>query len=106
MNVYSNCVTKYSKEMSDKKKYGQNITLVYLGSVTTVLSVWHLNHYSEVNGVLHNPVVQCLRKIMHMHCIRFVNKLVLKLLEQQCLLILRNDISLLFYNSFLFYVML
>lgn len=57
---------------------------VYLGSVTTVLSVWHLNHYSEVNGVLHNPVVQCLRQIMHVRCMRYAKKLVLKLLEHQC----------------------
>lgn len=66
------------------RKYGRKYYSAYLGSVTSVLSGWHLNHCFEVNGVLHKPMEKCLKKIMHVHCIRYTKKLVLKLLEHQC----------------------
>lgn len=57
---------------------------VYLGFFASVFSGWHLSHCFEVNGVLHTPIAQCLKKIMHIHMMKDAEKFVLTLLELQC----------------------
>lgn len=63
---------------------GGKYCFLYLGFFASVFSGWHLNHHFEVNGVLHNPVAQCLEKIMHIPSMKDAKKFVLTLLEHQC----------------------
>lgn len=85
MNVYSNHVKQYFKEMLDKEIWGGKYYFMYLAFFASVFSVWHLNHSFEVNGVLHNPMVQCLKKIMNILSMKDAKKFVLMLLEHQCI---------------------
>lgn len=67
-----------------QENMGEKFYFVYLGFFGSVFSGWHLNDYFGVNGVLHNPMAQSLKKKLHILSVKDAKKFVLTLLEHQC----------------------